>query len=112
MRLRLLLMGSISVRARTRMRPRPVMYAERMPLRPRMMPPVGKSGPLMWAIRSSTVHSGLSIMHTTPSITSRRLWGGMLVAMPTAMPLEPFTSRLGKRLGSTAGCMRVSSKLG
>jgi hypothetical protein len=27
----------------------------------------------------------------------------MLVAMPTAMPLDPFTSRLGARAGSTVG---------
>ena len=28
----------------------------------------------------------------------------MLVAMPTAMPLAPFTSRFGKAAGSTDGC--------
>ena len=31
----------------------------------------------------------------TPSMTSRMLCGGMLVAMPTAMPDEPLTSRFG-----------------
>ena len=36
----------------------------------------------------------------------------MLVAIPTAIPLEPFTSRLGNRQGSTLGSFRVSSKLG
>jgi hypothetical protein len=36
----------------------------------------------------------------------------MLVAMPTAMPLEPFTSRLGTRDGSTVGSMSRSSKFG
>ena len=36
----------------------------------------------------------------------------MFVAMPTAMPEEPLTSRFGKRLGSTHGCMSVSSKFG
>ena len=36
-----------------------------------------------------------SMSQTTPSITSPRLCGGMLVAMPTAMPVEPFTRRLG-----------------
>ena len=45
-------------------------------------------------------------------MTSRRLWGGMFVAMPTAMPEEPFTSRLGKRAGRTLGSLRLSSKLG
>ena len=37
------------------------------------------------------------------SITSPRLCGGMLVAMPTAMPPAPLTSRLGKRAGRTDG---------
>ena len=36
-------------------------------------------------------------------MTSPRLWGGMLVAMPTAMPWLPLTSRFGKRAGSTVG---------
>ena len=40
---------------------------------------------------------------TVASITSRRLCGGMLVAMPTAMPEEPLTSRFGKRAGRTIG---------
>ena len=38
------------------------------------------------------------------SITSRRLCGGMFVAIPTAMPPPPFTNRFGKRAGSTDGC--------
>ena len=37
--------SSISARARTSMRPRPVRYAWRMPALPIIMPPVGKSGP-------------------------------------------------------------------
>ena len=45
------------------------------------------------------------------STISVRLCGGMLVAMPTAIPLEPFTSRLGMRVGSTTGSTVVSSKL-
>ena len=36
-----------------------------------------------------------SISAITPSMTSRMLCGGMLVAMPTAMPAEPLTSRFG-----------------
>ena len=35
-------------------------------------------------------------------MTSRRLCGGMFVAMPTAMPDEPLTSRFGKRDGQHA----------
>ena len=47
--------------------------------------------------------SGWSIRWIVASITSPRLWGGMLVAMPTAMPWLPLTSRFGKRAGSTVG---------
>ncbi len=83
-----------------------------MPARPRMMPPVGKSGPWMKPISASQEASGLSIRWMVPSITSPRLWGGMFVAMPTAMPLEPLTRRFGNLDGSTAGCISVSSKLG
>src|ERR671914_680964 len=56
-----------------------------------MMPPVGKSGPLMYRPSCCGVMSGLSIAAITPSITSPRLCGGMFVAMPTAIPAEPFT---------------------
>ncbi len=37
------------------------------------------------------------------SMTSPRLCGGMFVAMPTAMPPEPLTSRFGNFAGSTDG---------
>ena len=77
-----------------------------------MIPLVGKSGPLMCSIRSLSSASGLSSTQMAASTTSRRLWGGILVAMPTAMPEEPLTSRLGKRLGSTRGSRLLSSKLG
>ncbi len=40
---------------------------------------------------------------------SRALCGGRLVAMPTAMPCAPFTSRFGNLLGSTVGSTRDSS---
>ena len=46
------------------------------------------------------------------SVTSRRLWGGMFVAMPTAMPVLPFTSRLGRTEGRERGSLRDSSKFG
>ena len=101
--------SSISARARTRIRPRPVTYASWMPDRPMMMPPVGKSGPGRCSIRSSTVASGLSISATTASMVSPRLCGGTFVAMPTAMPVEPFTSRFGNRDGSTSGICREPS---
>ena len=70
---------------------------------------VGKSGPLMNSIKPSIVISGSSINARQPSITSRRLCGGMFVAMPTAIPDEPFTSRFGTRFGNTSGICSVSS---
>ena len=77
-----------------------------------MMPRVGKSGPVTCCIRSESVASGFSSTQTQALMTSVRLCGGMFVAMPTAMPLEPFTSRFGKRAGRTRGSLRVSSKFG
>ena len=53
-----------------------------------------------------------SMTAMTPSITSRMLCGGMLVAMPTAMPVDPFTSRFGNGVGRTVGSSVVSSKFG
>ena len=41
--------------------------------------------------------------------TSRRLCGGMLVAIPTAIPEEPLTSRFGKRAGRISGSCVDSS---
>ena len=112
MRLLPLAIGSISVFARTSILPLPVLYACLIPAVPIMVAPVGKSGPGRYAISSSMDMSLLSMRATYASMTSPRLWGGTFVAMPTAMPLLPFTSRLGKRLGSTVGCTSVSSKLG
>jgi hypothetical protein len=36
-------------------------------------------------------------------MASPRLCGGMFVAIPTAMPLAPLTSRFGNRAGRTTG---------
>jgi hypothetical protein len=47
-----------------------------------------------------------------PSHTSLRLCGGMLVAMPTAMPAAPFTSRLGTRVGITVGSSKRVVEVG
>ncbi len=98
-------------------RPRPVAYMWRMtstrsfsPVielrwssKRKIVPPVGKSGPVTISHSSSTVSSGLSMSAFTASQISWRLCGGMLVAIPTAMPLEPLTSRLGSFEGSTTG---------
>jgi hypothetical protein len=65
--------------------------------------PVGKSGPFTYRMRSSLVSSGLASRATVASMTSLRLCGGMLVAMPTAMPAEPLASRFGNLAGRTTG---------
>ena len=44
-----------------------------------------------------------SISATAASHTSVRLCGGMLVAMPTAMPVQPLISSCGIFAGSTIG---------
>ena len=66
-------------------------------------PPVAKSGPLKTCISSACETSGLNISSSTASITSATLWLGMLVAIPTAMPLAPLASRLGNSPGKIEG---------
>jgi hypothetical protein len=56
--------------------------------------------------------SGSSSVAMIAAKTSRGLCGAMVDAMATAMPEPPFTSRFGKRPGSTTGSIRRSSKLG
>ena len=55
-------MASILYTARTRILPRPVLYASSMPAFPRMVAPVGKSGPFTISISSSMV-VGRSFLH-------------------------------------------------
>ncbi len=84
-----------------------------MPLRPTISAPLGKSGPLIRAMQASRISSlaasGCASTHCAASLTSRRLWVGMFVAMPTAMPVDPLTSRFGKRAGSTTGSVSLLS---
>ena len=47
-----------------------------------------------------------------PSTTSPRLCGGMLVAIPTAIPVPPFTRRFGKAEGNTVGSVCSLSYVG
>jgi hypothetical protein len=54
-------------------------------------------------ISSSSPISGLLITATIASQISLMLCGSRLHAMPTAMPVEPFTSRLGNFAGRTVG---------
>ena len=74
-------------------------------------PPVGKSGPRTASLATSrnSAISGSSSSFSAALHTSVKLCGGMLVAMPTAMPVLPFTSRFGTLLGSTTGSSRVPS---
>ena len=101
--------SSSSVCARTVSRPRPVRYAERMPASPQIMAPVGKSGAGTFSITSSRLAFGSRASRTSASTISPRLWGGMFVAIPTAMPEEPLTTRFGSPVGSTTGSVRVLS---
>ena len=83
-----------------------------MPSRPRIMPPVGKSGPGISVISSPSSTSGSSSTAQQTSMASPRLCGGMFVAIPTAMPVLPLTRRLGMRDGRTSGSWSDSSKFG
>ena len=70
------------------------------------MPAVGKSGPCTNFRISGSCAAGLFTSVMVASTISVRLCGGMLVAMPTAMPFDPLTSRFGMRAGRTVwlGC--------
>jgi hypothetical protein len=63
----------------------------------------------MISISRSMLMSGSSIIASVPSITSPRLCGGILVAMPTAIPPAPLTSMLGNRAGRTVGSLSLPS---
>jgi len=106
------LKSSKCVFARTITLPRPVRCAFNAPARPIIMPPVGKSGPGIIRNNSSPVIPGLSSIATRPVMTSRKLYVGMFVAMPTAMPDPPFIRRFGNFAGRTRGSCNPPSKFG
>ena len=58
---------------------------------------------------SRVVASGLSMTSLTASIDSPKLCGGILVAIPTAIPVAPLTKRFGKRAGRTTGSLSLAS---
>ena len=103
------LISSISASALIVIFPLPVVYASFIPSFPKIVAPVGKSGPFITSINSSIVVSGLSITFTIPSITSFKLCGGIFVAIPTAIPEEPFTNNAGILAGKTVGSCNLSS---
>ncbi len=100
---------SMATVARVRKLPRPVAYASRTPSSPMIRPPVGRSGPGMKRIRSSRPAPGWVSRCRAAAITSTRLCGAMFVAIPTAIPLAPLTSRFGNAAGSTSGWVRLLS---
>ena len=106
---RSLRMVSIVATPRMTTEPLPVISASRAPVRPMISPPVGKSGAGTMSRNSSRGISGRSIRARQASTISPRLCGGMLVAMPTAMPPAPLTSRLGMRDGRTEGSRSLPS---
>ena len=89
--------------------PLPVSYIELRPAVPEIIPPVGKSGPLTILCNCFDVLSGSSTSSNVASMISPKLWGGMFVAIPTAIPLAPLTKILGNREGKTFGSVNVSS---
>ena len=71
--------------------------------RPALAPPGAEPA----SVRASV--GCLLITSSMASPTSARLWGSMLVAMPTAIPAVPLTSRLGSAAGSTTGSVSSPS---
>ena len=92
--------------------PVPVKYASLIPSLPRINPPVGKSGPFTIFNNSSSLTWSSSINLMTAFNISVRLCGGILVAIPTAIPDDPFTNRAGNLVGSTVGSCLIPSKFG
>ena len=78
-----------------------------------ILPPVGKSGPFTQRhnCREESFFSAISASSSfsRASLTSPMLCGGMFVAIPTAMPVEPLISRLGILAGRTTGSALVPS---
>ena len=103
---------SMCARARIFIFPRPVSYACNNPSTPNIKPAVGKSGPLMCSMSSCVEIFFPSISATSPSIISPILWGGIFVAMPTAIPSDPLIKSVGTAAGRTVGSFNVSSKFG
>ena len=58
-----------------------------------MVPPVGKSGPIIISVNCWMVELGLSTNNIQACSNSIKLCGGMLVAIPTAIPEAPFARR-------------------
>ena len=103
------LISSIFVSALNVIFPLPVLYACLIPAVPKIIPSVGKSGPFITDIKSSSETLSSSIIFIIPSINSDKLCGGIFVAIPTAIPEEPFASNAGILAGNTVGSCNLSS---
>ena len=55
------------------------------------------------SIISSVLNSGFLIFETSASQTSVKLWGGMFVAIPTAIPEAPLRIKVGSFPGKSSG---------
>ena len=72
-----------------------------------MLPPVGKSGgPQFRSVLRACV---VLVDHLHDGVEIPQVCAAQLHAMPTAMPVEPFTSRLGNLPGRTIGSWSRSS---
>ena len=103
---------SMSTLPRTVTGPLPDSYAVATPPASKISPPVGKSGAGKRRISSCVEACGFLTKSVIAATTSRRLCGGIRVAIPTAIPLLPLTSSSGTRAGSTVGSSTEPSKLG
>ena len=63
----------------------------------------------MCFIRPVTESPGSRMSAIAPFTTSFRLWLGISVAIPTAMPEAPFSSTTGSRAGRIFGSERLPS---
>src|SRR4051812_31642809 len=77
-----------------------------------MYAPVGKSGPFTILRISANDVVGLFTNSIVAVTISVKLCGGMFVAIPTAIPFDPFTNKLGMRVGRIIGSVLVSSYVG
>ena len=66
-------------------------------------PPVGKSGPCKFLNNCEIFAFGFFIKIFKHKNSSFILCGGILVAIPTAMPIAPLTNILGNCAGKTVG---------
>mmetsp|Transcript_12608 Transcript_12608/g.17980 ORF Transcript_12608/g.17980 Transcript_12608/m.17980 type:complete len:302 (+) Transcript_12608:1604-2509(+) len=105
------------VMARTTIPPFPVLYNFRASEVPSMDAPVGKSGAGTMSKSRSSASGGesssrLCVSAMEASMSSLRLCGGTLVAIPTAIPAHPLRRRRGSLAGRTMGSISFPSKLG